>query len=153
MNLIHVMVLGYVKKHEVADGTVCSNKETECMYANKCLVGQCILGLPKPKGESCSNSSAGPCNHPDTCNGQGSCQANLVPDMTECKPGKGVCDPANVASLVFVWRFLLLREMLAVAILLESVTYKTLAMVKEHVLTESWMLVLCAIPLPWNVIS
>jgi len=89
---------GVCEKHEVADGTVCGNEETECMYADKCSVGQCVLGLPKPKGESCGDSSAGPCNHPDTCDGQGSCQANLVPDMTECKPGKGVCDPADVCQ-------------------------------------------------------
>ena len=87
---------GVCEKNEVADGTVCGNEETECMFADKCSVGQCVPGLPKPKGQSCGDASASSCNHPDTCDGLGSCQPNLAADMTECRPGNGVCDPADV---------------------------------------------------------
>lgn len=45
------------------------------------------LAPPEPAGTPCGDSSEGRCDHPDTCDGNGSCIPNLAPDDSPCDDG------------------------------------------------------------------
>jgi hypothetical protein len=42
-------------------------------------------------GTPCGDSSSGPCDNPDTCDGAGACQTNHVADGTNCGDAGGAC--------------------------------------------------------------
>jgi len=66
------------------------------MYADKCDAnGGCIVGGPKPIGTSCGSPLSSVCNGPDTCDGMGTCLANLVPDGNSCGKDEDQCNFAD----------------------------------------------------------
>lgn len=82
-----------------AEGMVCGQEETACMYADKCdASGKCVIGGPKPAGTSCGDPTSTVCNGPDTCDGAGTCLANLVADDAPCGKLEDMCNFADKCS-------------------------------------------------------
>jgi len=74
---------------ERCSGGVCSGgMTTVCNDSNDCTSDTCNMGgctyTPLASGTPCGSATSDPCNAPDTCNGMGTCLANLRPPTTTC---------------------------------------------------------------------
>lgn len=75
---------GVCQTNHVADGTQCSEVDSECQIASTCLAGLCHDNGVKPAGVACGDPTSAPCNSPDSCNGSGLCVPNLAADGSVC---------------------------------------------------------------------
>lgn len=80
----------------------------DCGDSNDCTTDTCdptegCSNVDKPLGAACNDQTESPCNHADTCNGEGVCQNNQEPNGTSCSDGKfcngeEVCDAGVCTS-------------------------------------------------------
>src|SRR5205823_4196273 len=84
---------------------VCRSAAGDCDVGEACngTSTSCPGNSFKPAGASCGSSTNTECNHPDTCDGSGTCLGNVVPNGTACssdgykKAGTG-CDDHNACT-------------------------------------------------------
>jgi MYXO-CTERM domain-containing protein len=67
--------------------------ETECNHCDE-AADSCF----DPAGTACGASGDSTCDHPDTCNGSGTCLPNHEPSSTVCRPAAGPCDLAEYCT-------------------------------------------------------
>lgn len=75
---------GACQANNEADGTACTADANQCTR-DICQGGLCThpnASIGTPCGDA---TNAPPCNLPDTCNGQGTCQGNQAPNGTDCR--------------------------------------------------------------------
>jgi len=77
------------------DGSECGDGD-DCNI-EVCQAGQCVQD-PEPEGTACGNPSNNLCDNPDTCDGSGTCDDNLEPNVTVCRTSSGVCDVEEVCD-------------------------------------------------------
>jgi len=88
------------------DGSACTEDGNVCT-ADECVAGLCTH-LPKLAGTACGSQSSTDCDHPNTCDGIGNCQANNAANGTPCDEGDvctspdtcqaGACTPGPVVG-------------------------------------------------------
>ncbi|MEM9463238.1 MAG: hypothetical protein AAGF11_54355 [Myxococcota bacterium] len=79
----------------------CADMATECQVAT-CEGGMCVVTNVEA-GTACGDATEQPCNLADTCDGQGACQDNVVPDGSTCEGcdadvcvcNAQACEPCN----------------------------------------------------------
>jgi Dictyostelium (slime mold) repeat len=75
---------GLCQTNHVADGTQCSEVDSECDMPDSCLAGVCHDNGVKAAGVACGDPTSTECNAADSCNGSGWCVPNLAADGTLC---------------------------------------------------------------------
>jgi len=70
--------------NQIADGTPCSEVDSECDLQDTCQGGLCTDNGVKPEGVPCGDPTNGTCDLADTCDGQGLCQPNHAVDGSVC---------------------------------------------------------------------
>ncbi|MGF1510311.1 MAG: hypothetical protein ACFB9M_12500 [Myxococcota bacterium] len=77
-------------------GTECRASTGDCDVAEVCdNAGNCPADSLAAAGTPCGDNTDEVCNRPDTCDGSGTCQANLESSGTECRAADGPCDEAE----------------------------------------------------------
>lgn len=90
----------YCTQPDACTGGVCGGPPRDCSdVGDDCNQGVCNEAgrrcetQPVSAGASCDDGSSGPCDQPDTCDGQGACLANHLPAGTPCgDDSSGACD-------------------------------------------------------------
>jgi formylglycine-generating enzyme required for sulfatase activity len=78
--------------------TICRPKAGECDLAERCdgVSEDCPADEVVEAGTACGSIADSICDHPDTCDGQGSCLPNYAPASTLCRDAlAGPCDVAD----------------------------------------------------------
>jgi hypothetical protein len=83
-----------VPKH-IADGTACSEVDSECDLQDTCQGGVCTDNGVKPQGVACGDPSIDICDRSDICDGFGLCEANHLPDGSGCGDAGSQCVNAD----------------------------------------------------------
>lgn len=81
--------------NQVADGTPCSEVDSECDLQDTCQGGVCTDNGVVAAGVACGDSGFGSCDASDTCNGFGLCDAHHLPDGTACGDAGSQCVNAD----------------------------------------------------------
>ena len=79
----------------IADGTPCSEVDSECDLQDTCQGGVCTDNGVVPAGTACGDSGFGSCDASDTCDGFGLCDAHHLPDGTACGDAGSQCVNAD----------------------------------------------------------
>jgi hypothetical protein len=79
----------------IADGTPCSEVDSECDLQDTCQSGVCQDNGVKPAGVACGDSASGACDASDTCDGLGLCEVNHAPDGAACGDAGSECVNAD----------------------------------------------------------
>ena len=100
---------GLCESNPKPDGTPCTDEGNECTF-DECSAGECTHP-PVPSETACGDPSDSQCDHPDTCDGNGSCLVNFESFESPCGEassdqcdnpdicdGDGACDNNHVAS-------------------------------------------------------
>jgi len=86
---------GVCVANQIADGTPCSEVDSECDLQDTCQGGICTDNGVRPAGVACADPAIGTCDGSDTCDGLGLCQANHLPDGTACGDAGSQCVNAD----------------------------------------------------------
>jgi len=79
----------------IADGTPCSEVDSECDLQDTCQSGVCQDNGVKAAGFACGDPAIGACDGSDTCDGLGLCQANHSPEGAACGDAGSECVNAD----------------------------------------------------------
>jgi hypothetical protein len=80
---------------QIADGTPCSEVDSECDIQDTCQSGVCTDNGVVPEGVACGDPAIGACDGSDTCDGLGLCQANHLSNGTACGDAGSQCVNAD----------------------------------------------------------
>ena len=81
--------------NQVANGTPCSEVDSDCDLQDTCQGGVCTDNGVKPAGVACGNAAIDTCDGSDTYDGLGLCQANHLADGTACGDAGSQCVNAD----------------------------------------------------------
>ena len=81
--------------NQVADGTPCSEVDSDCDLQDTCQSGVCTDNGVKPAGVACGDPTFDVCDGLDTCDGLGVCEANHLPNGTACGDAGSQCVNAD----------------------------------------------------------
>jgi hypothetical protein len=81
--------------NQVADGTPCSEVDSECDLQDTCQGGVCTDNGVVSAGVACGDAGFGSCDASDTCDGFGLCEANHLADGTACGDAGSQCINAD----------------------------------------------------------
>ena len=78
--------------------TVCRSAAGDCDVAERCTgtSGYCSTNGFKSSGTACGDQTDTTCNKPDTCDGSGACNSNILPPNSNPEICNGVDDNCNV---------------------------------------------------------
>ena len=81
-------------------GTVCRAAAAPCDAVEVCdgVDSTCPPDGLEPVGTACGDGSDSACDHPDSCNAAGGCEANYEAATTICRADSGACDVAETCD-------------------------------------------------------
>ncbi len=80
---------------QIADGTPCSEVDSECDLQDTCQSGVCTDNGVLPAGVACGDPAIDTCDGADSCDGFGFCEANHLPDGSACGDAGSQCVNAD----------------------------------------------------------